>query len=316
MKNSTNALLVNLRKGGLGLALALSLAPLARAADIGQTFSTPEAAVSALMQATTVGGGETLHAIFGPAAADLQNPDRVQGTNEMNAFANALHAQHRLVRESDTRCVLEVGTNAWPFPVPLVKQAGRWYFDTEAGKDELLSRRIGKNELAVLQVMRAYVEAQRDYASRDRMGDQVLQYAQRLASSPGTKNGLYWSPDLDGEVSPLGPLVASAQGEGYGMSSQGQGSTREPYHGYYFKILTRQGKHAPGGKYDYVINGRMIAGFALIAWPAQYGDSGIMTFIVNQQGRVFQRDLGPKTGKLAPAIKAYDPESAWSISPD
>ena len=212
--------------------------------------------------------------------------------------------------------MLEVGTNFWPFPVPIVKKDGRWFFDTAAGKDEILNRRIGKNELEVLQVMRAYVDAQREYASRDRNGDEVLEYAQRIASTPGTKDGLYWPPDLDGEISPLGPLVADAQEEGYNAPTKGTVTTRLPFHGYFFKILTQQGKHAPGGKYSYIINGHMIGGFAMVAWPAEYGDSGIMTFIVNQQGRVYQKDLGPKTDKQAPAMKAYDPDPSWTISPD
>ncbi len=305
-----------IQRGCLALVLAL-VAPVAAApADIGKTFATPEEAVSALVLATSAQNGFDLRGIFGLAAADLQNPDRVQATNEFNAFTAALNATNRLVHESNTKCVLEVGADFWPFPVPIVKRDGRWFFDTEAGKEEILSRRIGKNELSTLQSVRAYVEAQRDYASRDRNGDEVLEYAQRLASAPGTKNGLFWSPDLDGEISPLGPLVAEARGEGYGMEAKEQESAREPFHGYFFKILTRQGKHAPGGKYDYVINGHMIGGFALVAWPAEYGESGIMTFIVNQQGRVYQRDLGPKTGKLASAMKVYDPEPGWSISPD
>jgi hypothetical protein len=287
-----------------------------RAADTGKTFATPEEAVSALVTATSERSGTDLRAIFGPAAAELQNPDRVQATNEFRSFRSALAETNRLVHETDTKYVLEVGTNSWPFPVPIVKKDGGWFFDTEAGKEEILSRRIGKNELATLEVMRGYVEAQREYASRDRTGDQVLEYAQRIASTPGTKDGLYWPPELDGEISPLGPMVAEAQAQGYTVRAKGQESTRMPFHGYFFKILTRQGKHAPGGKYCYVINGHMIGGFAMVAWPAEYGDSGIMTFIVNQQGRVYQKDLGPKTGKLAPEMKAYDPDSSWSLSPD
>jgi hypothetical protein len=298
----------------LALALAGTLAT--RAADTGQTFATPEEAVAALVQATSAQSGTDLRAIFGPAAAEFQNPDRVQATNEFHTFTTALNATHRLVHESATKCVLEVGANSWPFPVPIVKKDGRWFFDTEAGKEELLSRRIGKNELAVLQAMRAYVAAQREYASRDRNGDEVLEYAQQIASTPGTKDGLYWPLDLDGEISPLGPLVAEAQGEGYSMKARGQESTRVPFHGYFFKILTQQGKHAPGGKYSYIINGHMIGGFALVAWPAEYEESGIMTFIVNQQGRVYQKDLGLKTGKLAADMKTYDPEPGWSLSPD
>jgi hypothetical protein len=298
------------------LALALSMPMACNAADFGKAFATPEEAVSALVLATAAEDGSALRAIFGPASADLQNPDRVQATNEFVAFTAALNATNRLVQESAANYVLEVGTNFWPFPVPIVKKDGGWVFDTEAGKEEVFRRRIGKNELSTLDVMRAYVAAQREYASRDHNGDEVLEYAQRLASTPGAKDGLFWAPDLDGEVSPLGPLVAEAQGEGYRMAGKAQAGPREPFHGYFFKILTRQGKHAPGGKYDYVINGHMIGGFALAAWPAEYGVSGIMTFIVNQQGRVYQKDLGAKTAKLAAAMKVYDPDKAWSPSKD
>ncbi len=298
------------------ITLALGITVAASAADATQTFATPEAAVAALVKATSEHSGETLRNIFGPSAADLENPDRVQATNEFHTFLSALNATNILVHESDSKCVLEIGTNFWPFPVPIVKKDGQWFFDTEAGKEEILDRRIGKNELSTLGVMRAYVDAQRDYASADRNGDEVLEYAQRLASTPGAKDGLYWPSDLDGELSPLGPLVADAQGEGYTIKTKGQNSTRQPFHGYLFKILTQQGKHAPGGKYSYLINGHMIGGFALVAWPAEYGESGIMTFIVNQQGRVYQRDLGPKTAKIAAAMKVYDPESGWTVSPD
>jgi hypothetical protein len=203
-------------------------------------------------------------------------------------------------------------------PVPIVKTNGGWYFDTDAGKDELLSRRVGKNDLSTLPVLRAYVDAQRDYASRDHDGDGVLEYSQRLVNSPGKQDGLYWLSDLDGEESPLGPLVAFAQFEGYSPELRDEKNEveRGPFHGYYFRILTRQGKHALGGKYDYVINGNMIGGFAMIAWPADYGGSGVMTFIVNQQGRVYQKDLGPKTSKLASRMKSYDPDPSWTLSPD
>ncbi len=300
----------------LALALLFGAHQVIRANETGKTFATPEEAVAALVRATGAQNGDALRAIFGPAAADIENPDRVQATNEFNTFTAALNTTNWLDHESDTKCILEVGTNSWPFPVPIVKKDGRWHFDTEAGEQEILNRRIGKNELAVLDVVRAYVDAQREYASRDRNGDEVLEYAQHLASTPGTKDGLYWPPGSDGEISPLGPLVADAQGEGYKVRSSGQDTTQAPFHGYYFKILKRQSKHAPGGKYDYVINGHMIGGFALIAWPAEYGESGIMTFIVNQQGRVYQKNLGPKTEKLAAGMKIYDPDSSWMVSPD
>jgi hypothetical protein len=210
-----------------------------------------------------------------------------------------------------------LGDDLWPFPVPIVKKDGGWFFDTDAGKDELLNRRIGKNELAAIPAMRAYVDAQRDYAGKDHDGDEVLEYAQRLVSSPGKEDGLYWPPAFDGDVSPLGPLVAYAQAEGYSPElREEEEAERGPFHGYYFKILTRQGKHAPGGKYNYVTNGNMIGGFALVAWPAEYGDSGIMTFIVNQQGRVYQKDLGPTTSKIAQKMSTYDPDPTWKVSPD
>jgi hypothetical protein len=285
------------------------------AADTGKAFPTPEAAVAALIAAVNTKDHDALNSIFGPAAGDIENPDQVQAASELELFAAALDATNQLTQESDTRFVLEVGTNAWPFPIPLVKQPdGQWFFDTKAGEEEILNRRIGRNELATLQSVRAYVEAQSEYASRDRLGNGVLQYAQRFVSSPGLKDGLYWSTNLDGEISPLGPLVAGAEAAGYGK--QNAEASLEPFHGYYFKILTRQGKHAPGGKYDYVINGNMIGGFALVAWPAEYGNSGIMTFIVNQQGRVYQKDLGARTGKLAPAMEKYDPDPTWQLSPD
>jgi hypothetical protein len=223
---------------------------------------------------------------------------------------------NRLVHEGEGKYVLEVGHDFWPFPIPIVKRGGQWFFDLEAGKQELLNRRIGRNELSTLESVRAYVEAQREYARRDRTGDEVLEYAQRLMSTPGTKDGLYWPANLDGAISPLGPLVGQAQNEGYRVKSKGDGTERTPFHGYYFKVLTRQGKHAPGGKYNYIINGHMIGGFALVAWPAEYGDSGIMTFIVNQQGRVYQKDLGPKTESIASRMDRYDPDSTWTLSPD
>ncbi len=298
------------------LALSCGSPLIGRAADTTKTFATPEEAVASLAAAAKNQDGAALRSIFGPDISAIENPDRVQATNEFTAFAAALEQRFRLTRESPTRCVLELGTNSWPFPIPIVQKAGRWFFDTDAGTEELLNRRIGKNELAVLEVMRAYVDAQREYASRDRDGDEVLEYAQRLASTPGKKDGLYWPTELDGEVSPLGPFVAHAQGEGYFGDTPIGKLSPQPFEGYFFKILTRQGKHAPGGKYNYIINGNMIGGFALVAWPAEYGDSGIMTFVVSQQGRVYQKDLGPGTSKIAQKMTAYDPDGSWRISAD
>ena len=169
--------------------------------------------------------------------------------------------------------------------------------------------------MATLRVLRACVQSQREYATEDHNGSEVLQFAQRFISTPGTKDGLYWPSDLDGQISPLGPLVARAQRRGYGNQPQ-DAPASEPFHGYYFKILTRQGPHAPGGKYNYIIHGNMIAGFAFVAWPAAYGESGIMTFIVNQRGRVYQKDLGPNTETLVEKMKEYDPDKTWTVSPD
>ena len=284
--NSLNQLVQSIARRTLALALIVSAPLVVSAAEIGQTFASPEAAVAALTSAASAKDTNALGKLFGSAAADLENPDRVQATNDLNAFVAAFSQTNRIVRESDSKCVLEIGDDLWPFPVPIVKQGGRWFFDGEAGKDTLLTRRIGRNELRTLDSVRAYVEAQREYASKDRDGDEVLEYAQKVHSAPGKKDGLFWPSDLDGETSPLGPLVAEAQDRGYRRGSREAGAEPEPFHGYYFKILTKQGKHAPGGEYDYIINGHMIGGFALVAWPAEWGNSGVMTFIVNQQGKI------------------------------
>jgi hypothetical protein len=305
------------RAAGLIIALALFVSTSLRAAETGRAFATSESAAAALASAVMTTNRAELHAIFGPAADDLVNPDAVQAANEFAAFAVALSETNWLVRESDTRRVLELGNVAWPFPVPIVQKNGRWFFDTAAGRDELLNRRIGRNELATLDAVRAYVQAQREYARRDRDGNEVLKYAQKIISTPGAKDGLFWSPDSDGEISPLGPLAADAADEGYrkkGKRNFDDGP--QPFHGYYFKVLTRQGKHAAGGKYNYVINGNMIGGFALVAWPAEHGNSGIMTFIVNQQGRVYQKDIGSKTASVVEAMKDYNPDNTWTVSPD
>jgi hypothetical protein len=316
MKISISTLVTKQMLWTIALILALCMPLSIRADDTAETFATPNEAVSALIAAVNATNRDTLHAIFGPAITNIQNPDRVQATNDLATFARALNTTNWLEHETNGQYILEVGVDAWPFPIPLGEKDGKWSFDTEAGEQELLNRRIGKNELSTIEVVRAYVDAQREYAGSDRNGDGVLQFAQHFGSSPGKKDGLYWSPDLDGEISPLGPLVARAEGKGYSLKGRDSEGNYEPYNGYYFKILTKQGKHAPGGAYNYVINGNMIGGFALVAWPAEYGKTGIMTFIVNQQGIVYQKDLGEKTAKVAPAMKRYDPDSSWELSPD
>jgi hypothetical protein len=288
-----------------------------RAGEMAQRFASPEEAVNSLRLATASADTNALRTILGPAADDLQNPDRIQSTNELKTFSAALIQTNRLVSISATIMVLELGEDLWPFPVPLVKTNGSWFFDTDTGKEELLNRRIGNNELSIIEVMRAYVEAQREYASTDHDDDEVLEFAQRLVSSPGKHDGLYWPPNYEGDLSPFGPLVAYAQAEGYSPELRAEDETkRGPYHGYYFKILLQQGKYAPGGKYNYVTNGNMIGGFAMIGWPAEHGSSGVMTFIVNQQGRVYQKDLGPTTSKIAQKMSEYNPDPTWKICTD
>jgi hypothetical protein len=275
-------------------------------------FPSPEAAVTALKAATAVRDTNALHEIFGPAARALVSADVVEATNEFAAFARHLNEKTELAQESDTKDILKLGAGGWPFPIPLVRQSDGWGFDTEAGKEEILNRRIGRNELNAISVCQAYVSAQREYATIDRNGDEVLEYAQHLRSTPGTHDGLYWSQKTGDELSPLGPLVAQARGEGYQHQTKILTDVQSPYQGYYFKILTRQGRHAAGGKYSYIINGHMIAGFGLVAWPAQWGNSGIMTFIINQQGKVYQKNLGAKTASTAQAMAIYDPDDTWA----
>lgn len=280
-----------------------------------ERYASPQAAVQALKAAVDVRNTNELHTIFGPAAHSLVSADVVEAAEERDLFMRRLEEKVNLVPESDSRQELQLGADGWPFPIPLVKQGGQWLFDVEAGKDEILNRRIGANELGAIQVCRAYVQAQREYAAVDRNADDVLEYAQHLRSTPGLHDGLYWSTRTGDELSPLGPLVAQAWGEGYRQQHRILTDTPSSYHGYFFKILTRQGKHAPGGKYSYVINGHMIAGFALAAWPADWGNTGIMTFIVNQQGKIHQKNLGPRTTALAPAMTTYDPDDGWILTP-
>ena len=277
-----------------------------------QRFATPEDAVSALETAAKNHDTNALHAIFGPYGRDLVSPDAVQATQEFEGFVKRLSEKTELVRQTESKCALQLGADAWPFPIPLVKADGQWRFDTEAGRQEVLNRRVGRNELGAIAVCQAYVAAQREYAGKDRDGDEVLEYAQRLRSTPGEHDGLYWPLRTGDEQSPLGPLIAAARVEGYRQHARIMTDEPSPYHGYYFKILTKQGKHAPGGKYDYTTNGHMIGGFALVAWPAEWGNSGVMTFIVNQQGKIYQKNLGPKAVALAKAMLRYDPDRSWS----
>jgi len=295
------------------LALYASLALLLPGAGVAaepkqKSFSSPEEAVSALAEAVKANDEKALLAIFGPEGKGLVNSgDKVQDQQGREWFIAAYEEKHALAGDGDQR-TLEVGKDDWPFPVPVVKAGNGWSFDSAQGVEELLNRRIGRNELDTIQVLLALGDAQREYASADRDGDGLIEYAQKFGSDKGKKNGLYW-PNKEGEAeSPLGGLVAEAMQQGY----RKEGSKPVPYRGYHYRILKAQGKDAPGGAYSYLAKGKMIGGFAFLAYPAQYGSSGVMSFMVNHDGVVFQKDLGPDTGKTAAKIDKFNPDQSWT----
>ena len=274
-----------------------------------KSFSSPQQTVAALVAAVQDDNHAELLAILGPGSEDLvSSGDRVADQNGRARFLKAYEEKNRLDQENEGRAVLIVGSKDYPFPFPIVRQGEVWHFDTQAGMDEILNRRIGRNELHTIDVMLVYTDAQREYACMARNGG-GKEFARKFASTDGMKDGLYW-PAEEGELeSPFGPLIARATGEGYaGGLDQ---TPPEPYHGYYFKILKAQGEHAHGGAFDYVADGKMVLGFALIAYPAKYGASGIMSFIVNQEGVIYEKDLGKDTATAAAAITAFDPDDTW-----
>jgi hypothetical protein len=287
---------------------------IALAGDSEQRFASPQAAAAALVAAAEARDTNALHSIFGPEGRELVSADEVQAGHSFSNFVRRLNERVDLTHNSDSNVVLQIGADAWPFPIPLAQAGGEWFFDTVAGKEEILNRRVGVNELAAIRVCQTYVEAQREYASLPRNGDDILEYAQRLRSATNTHNGLYWHTEPGEELSPFGPLIAQSREEGYLHGTRIMTENLAPYRGYCFKILTQQGAHAPAGKYKYIINGHLLAGFALVAWPEEWGNSGVMTFIVNQQGKVYQKNLGPKTGNLAAAMSAYDPDPTWTAT--
>jgi len=285
--------------------IALAWVLIAPSALAQQRFGTPDEAVTALVTASKADDRAGVLRILGPGSEDIvSSGDPVADAGARKRVIDAYDAKHQVVMEGDDKASLVIGNEEWPFPIPLVRADGRWYFDTVAGRDEILFRRIGRNELSAIQVSLAYVDAQEDYADKGVAGNGV--YAQRIISAVGKKDGLYWPAEAGGDESPLGELAAAAAAEGYRV-----GGGRMPYHGYYFKVLTRQGPSAPGGLIDYVVNGKMVGGFALIAYPAQYGNSGVMTFLVNHQGIVYEKDLGPNSARLASATTEFNPDSSW-----
>jgi hypothetical protein len=291
------------------LALALLVAaPLAAAAAPQETFATPEAAVDALMAALKADSDPAMLAIFGEEHKNLILTSDRAGTSATRArILAAMQTLRVLKAPSADRRVLVIGDEAWPMPIPIVRAGDRWRFATEEGADEIVNRRVGGNERNAIYVLRAYLDAQRAYAARDRDGDGVLQYAQKLASAPGKQDGLYWPADAakGEEASPFGPLLAE------GAAYQAGRAAGDPYRGYYFRILTRQGKSAPGGAYNYVINGRMIAGFAMVAYPAEYGGSGVSTFLVSHNGKIYEKDLGKNSTAIGAKMSTFDPGAGW-----
>lgn len=291
---------------------AVLLCTAASIASAQQAFKTPDEAASALVDAAKAGDPKAIVTVLGPDGEDVvSSGDEVADAATRQKFVAAYDAKHQIAMEGDSKATMVIGLEDFPVPIPLVRKDGMWRFDTAAGRQEILARRIGKNELDAIQACLAYVDAQNDYAEKDRTGAGINTYAQRIISQPGKKDGLYWPSSQGDEASPLGEFVAQATAQGYRV-----GGGRTPYHGYYFKILTRQGPAAPGGELDYVVRGKMIGGFALVAYPAEYRNSGVMTFIVSHAGDVFQKDLGPATARLAERMTSFNPDKSWQKAAD
>ena len=297
------------------LTSAVVVALLMSPSSVGQqgnekTFSTAGEAALALYRAAKSNDSQTMRSIFGSNANDiLQTGDAVADKNMVESFLRRYGQMHRVVVEPDHTATLYIGAENWPFPISIVKnQAGAWYFDTEAGKTEILQRRVGTNENDAIEILHSLVDAQREYASEPRDGDTTRHYALKFLSDEGKQNGLYWKTAGDQPESPIGPLLVSATNEGYQMH-QGEPS---PFHGYYYRILTKQGPAAKGGAHDYMVDGKLTRGFAFVAYPADYRNSGVMTFVVNQSGVVYQKDLGPQTKAFATAIEEYNPNNSWT----
>jgi Protein of unknown function (DUF2950) len=302
-----------MKAGIIRLALLLGavlVQTVALAADKQQTFASPEEAVSALIASVKGDDIKAMRTVLGHAGNALTSGDAVADRATAQRFVAAYDEKHSIARDGEI-AKLVIGKDDFPFAFPIVKAGDRWRFDTAAGIDELNARRVGENELYTINVLRAIVDAQQEYASVPRSSDGVVAYARKLISSPGKRDGLYWPTKTGEPPSPLGPLVAKASGEGYKASKSGP----TPLHGYYYRTLKGQAKTADAPAQDYVVRGRAIGGFAVIAYPAKYGSSGIMTFMVNQDGKVYQADLGPKTQERATVMQRFDPGKDWTLVP-
>jgi len=270
-------------------------------------FASPAEGARALMKAIQSHDRVKIKRVLGPEGDMLvSSGDEVADKRDREAFIKAYRQRHKLVQDSDSQVTLVIGNNEWPLPIPLVKSGKGWYFDTDKGDDEILARRIGRNEISAVKVLLEIVDSQREYAALNRGSDGIPVYAERIISTSGKRDGLYWPTKGDEPLSPIGELVADAAVEGYTDPLQ-----LTPYHGYLYRILASQGKDAPGGARDYVASGKMTGGFAVIAWPARYGASGVMTFIVSQDGKVYEKNLGEKTEELAAKIVSFNPEAGW-----
>jgi hypothetical protein len=275
-----------------------------------KSFASPEEVVNALVAAVKADDKKEMLAVLGSDGKELiSSGDAVADKAGREKFLKAYEEMNKLEKASAGKMILHLGKDDWQLPIPIVEKSNKWTFDTKSGKEEILNRRIGRNELNVIGVLHAYVEAQCEHASKDRNGDGVAEFAQKIISTEGKHDGLYWKAQEGEEMSPLGPFVAQAASEGY--AEKGKGINLSPFHGYYYRILKGQGKNAAGGSYDYVVKGKMILGYGLVAYPAQYGNSGIMTFIVNQEGVIYEKNLGKNTAKMAKAMKIFDPDNTW-----
>lgn len=299
-----------LRMIALASAAALFFAPAwAGAAEGQKTFASPNEAVAALIAAAKGHDTKAMLAVLGPGSKALvYSGDAIADRTGRERFVKAYEESNKLDMQGDSKAILSVGKDAWPLPIPIVKAGSAWRFDAKQGAEEILNRRIGRNELSAIQAIGAYVDAQREYYLLNPAKDKLLQYAQKVVSAKGQRDGLYY-PTREGEApSPLGQLFASATAAGYKTSADGKPA---PYYGYNYRILKAQGPDAPGGAYDYVARGKMIGGFAMVAYPANYGNSGVMTFIVNQDGAVYEKDLGPDTAAAAQKITKFNPDKTW-----
>jgi hypothetical protein len=299
----------------LGVALFAAAGATVAEADAGDEgvepmrFETPDAAAMALIEAAGSDGRDGLYAVLGDDLDELASGDPVADAADRSDFVKLALEASSIEDETDDSALLVIGPDDWPFPIPLARDARGWYFDTAAGLDELLDRRIGLNELQAIATARAFVDAQMEYAAADPDGDGTHSYAGRFWSSEGKRDGLYWPTEPGEPESPMGPLVAEAVGEGYSVRDDNTGP--RPYHGYLFRLLDGQGPHAPGGARSYVTDAGLTGGFGLLAWPASYGNSGIMSFVVNQRGIVYEADLGENSAAAAAAIDSYDPGEGW-----